>query len=86
MHIEQKSLTVAEFREIASAPENQPPARFNTGNAEDIERAFWKHVTHSAPLYGADGIGSLFDESVKVSAEGDGMRVRAQDAAWAPGL
>eukprot|EP00850_Spirogloea_muscicola_P007538 SM000038S14351 [mRNA] locus=s38:407647:411817:+ [translate_table: standard] len=26
---------------------------------------FWKNVTHAPPLYGADGVGSLFDEDVQ---------------------
>ncbi|CAI7835432.1 unnamed protein product [Closterium sp. NIES-54] len=30
-----------------------------------IERSFWKNVTHSPPLYGADGLGSFFDADVQ---------------------
>ena len=32
-----------------------------------IERRFWKEIATSAPLYGADIEGSLFDESVEVA-------------------
>jgi len=31
---------------------------------EDIERLFWKTLKHSAPVYGADISGSLFDPNV----------------------
>lgn len=57
--VESKGIPVREFRAMAMAPQNCPPPAI----AQDplsLERAFWKNVTHSPPLYGADGVGSLF--------------------------
>ena len=41
-----------------------------------VERSFWKNVTHSPPLYGADGVGSFFDASVKVKELEEAERQR----------
>lgn len=65
VHMEKKSMVLSEFRELANSPENQPPARLEKADPESVERAFWKNVTHSPPLYGADGVGTLFDSSIE---------------------
>ncbi|KXZ44918.1 hypothetical protein GPECTOR_60g695 [Gonium pectorale] len=46
----------------ALAPENQPPP---AADPADLERKFWRNVTLRPPLYGADVLGSLYDEDCK---------------------
>lgn len=38
---------------------------FTDERCEELERAYWKTLTYAPPLYGADMVGSLFDESTK---------------------
>lgn len=59
--VEQKSLPLEVFRELAEDPCNAPPA----GEPEALERKFWKNVPMNPPLYGADVPGSLFDERAR---------------------
>ena len=49
-----------EFARYAQLPENLPPPA-SVGDLDALEREFWKKVTYSPPLYGADVEGSLFD-------------------------
>lgn len=65
-NIEMPSMSLSKFKEVACAPEHQPHKRNLDGSLETLERAYWKNVTHTPPLYGADGMGTLFDKSVKV--------------------
>ncbi|GIL53254.1 hypothetical protein Vafri_8903 [Volvox africanus] len=60
LYIEETPLSLRRgFRPQALAPENQPPP---ATDPRDLERKFWKNVTLRPPLYGADVLGSLFDE------------------------
>ncbi|GLI59739.1 hypothetical protein VaNZ11_001689, partial [Volvox africanus] len=60
LYIEETPLSLRRgFRPLALAPENQPPP---ATDPRDLERKFWKNVTLRPPLYGADVLGSLFDE------------------------
>lgn len=56
--VEQKSLPLSKFKELAEDPANAPPAL----EPEALERKFWKNVPLNPPLYGADVPGSLFDD------------------------
>ncbi|CAO3623695.1 unnamed protein product [Mucor hiemalis] len=38
---------------------------FDIKNCQELERAYWRNLTFTQPMYGADMAGSLFDESVK---------------------
>jgi jumonji domain-containing protein 2 len=57
--VEQKSLPLSTFRELAEEPANAPPSSLEP---EALERKFWKNVPLNPPLYGADVPGSLFDD------------------------
>ncbi|GAB0143882.1 hypothetical protein EsHS_00004383 [Epichloe bromicola] len=37
-------------------------SEFTPERCEELERAYWKTLTYAAPLYGADMMGTLFDE------------------------
>jgi len=62
VHIEKKSMNVRDF-EAYSEEENVKVEKddFNT-----LERKFWKSLTFNPPLYGADFLGSLFDDDVDI--------------------
>ncbi|GAB4816897.1 hypothetical protein N2152v2_003943 [Parachlorella kessleri] len=60
--LEQKGLTLKEFKARANDPLNAPPAG---ADLETLERKYWKNVVLNPPLYGADVPGSLFDEECK---------------------
>ncbi|KAK9828707.1 hypothetical protein WJX72_001637 [[Myrmecia] bisecta] len=51
-----------DFKPLATHKHNLPPENADT---EAVERAFWRSVTISPPLYGADVPGSMFDEDLK---------------------
>lgn len=61
--VEQKAMSVAEFRRLADSEDRLPPPKCRN-NYKDMERAFWKSVTINAPLYGADTPMSLFDDKI----------------------
>lgn len=49
-----------------SLPYNAKPSDFTVEECKNIEKMYWRRFTFgSPPMYGADGSGSLFDESVK---------------------
>lgn len=52
-------MSVPEFRQMASKSEPDPD-----WSLEEVERAFWRSMgpLAPAPLYGADLLGSLFDD------------------------
>lgn len=63
LYIEQKPMSLKDdFRTSALAPENCP----STTDPAEMERKYWKNITLLPPLYGADVLGSLFDEDLKV--------------------
>lgn len=68
VHVEQKGMSLQEFKAMANLKENLAPIQVDTLGPEhdDLERHFWKNVTHFPPLYGADAEGSLFDPDQKV--------------------
>ncbi|OAA41317.1 Transcription factor jumonji/aspartyl beta-hydroxylase [Metarhizium rileyi] len=39
---------------------------FTPERCEELERAYWKTLTYAAPLYGADMMGTLFDERTDI--------------------
>lgn len=39
---------------------------FTPERCEELERAYWKTLTYAPPLYGADMLGSLFDDRTKI--------------------
>lgn len=38
---------------------------FSRERCEELERAYWKTLTYASPLYGADMVGTLFDDRTK---------------------
>ena len=55
----------AEF-DYESLPWSAKPSDFTLNQCKNIERQYWKRFSLGAPpMYGADGSGSLFDDSVK---------------------
>ncbi|GAQ81425.1 protein with JUMONJI domain [Klebsormidium nitens] len=67
VHVEQKGISLQDFKAMANLKENMAPIQVDTLGPEhdDLERHFWKNVTHFPPLYGADSEGSLFDPDHK---------------------
>ena len=63
--LEHKPMGVeSEFRAMASKAENLPTQKVLDAGIDELERDFWKKVTYTPPLYGADVAGSLFDKDV----------------------
>ncbi|KKF95570.1 DNA damage-responsive transcriptional repressor RPH1 [Ceratocystis platani] len=44
---------------------NMDISEFTPERCEELERIYWKTLTYAQPLYGADLMGTLFDESVE---------------------
>eukprot|EP00898_Chlorokybus_atmophyticus_P004585 jgi/Chlat1/5127/Chrsp33S05029 len=63
--VEGKRLTVREYKALAETPQHKTPERIAAGEFETLERAFWKTVTLTPPLYAADNQGTLYDSSVQ---------------------
>lgn len=61
-NVQKRSLTLKQFKELASSERYQTPKHFDY---EDLERKYWKNVTYIAPIYGADVAGTLTDADVK---------------------
>ncbi|CCH43095.1 hypothetical protein BN7_2642 [Wickerhamomyces ciferrii] len=45
---------------------NIDTSEFTPERCEALERSYWKSLTYAQPMYGADMIGSIFDDTVKV--------------------
>lgn len=45
---------------------NIDTSEFTPERCEALERSYWKSLTYAEPMYGADMIGSIFNDSVKV--------------------
>ncbi|RUS80961.1 hypothetical protein EGW08_011281 [Elysia chlorotica] len=59
INVQKKPMHVKEFEELANSPRYRTPTHFDY---EDLERKYWKNVTFSAPIYGADISGSITDD------------------------
>eukprot|EP01015_Nassula_variabilis_P037567 TRINITY_DN9970_c0_g1_i3.p1 TRINITY_DN9970_c0_g1~~TRINITY_DN9970_c0_g1_i3.p1 ORF type:complete len:332 (+),score=49.32 TRINITY_DN9970_c0_g1_i3:65-1060(+) len=60
LYIQKKSMLAKEYRNRTISMD-----KFAEGKTvEEIEDIFWKNVTFSPPLYGADMVGSLFEDGV----------------------
>lgn len=57
-----RSMTVAQFRNLAKSPRYATPEFFDY---DELERRYWKNVTYNPGIYGADVSGSLYDEDVE---------------------
>jgi hypothetical protein len=64
MNVESKQMTVEKFKEQAERVSEEQG--INKLDPEMRERKFWKTITFSPPLYGADMLGSLFDEDLQI--------------------
>lgn len=62
--VENKTMSVAEFKALALADDHLPPKK---GHEDDklLERAFWSSITINPPLYGSDNPWSLFDKKLR---------------------
>eukprot|EP01126_Amoeba_proteus_P057001 TRINITY_DN7229_c0_g2_i4.p1 TRINITY_DN7229_c0_g2~~TRINITY_DN7229_c0_g2_i4.p1 ORF type:complete len:190 (+),score=26.77 TRINITY_DN7229_c0_g2_i4:119-688(+) len=63
-HVEQPSMSSKEFERLANKIEKE--SRIENLSVEERERKFWKFIQFQPPLYGADMLGSLFDEEVDI--------------------
>lgn len=45
---------------------NIDTSEFTPERCEALEKSYWKSLTYAEPVYGADMIGSVFDDSVKI--------------------
>mmetsp|Transcript_5803 Transcript_5803/g.13690 ORF Transcript_5803/g.13690 Transcript_5803/m.13690 type:complete len:491 (-) Transcript_5803:906-2378(-) len=56
------NLDYDDFKALARKKKYKPP----TGDAAEVEKVYWSGLTKGgAPMYGADGLGTLFDEECK---------------------
>lgn len=62
LNIQQKGMTVKEFKKMAESNKYKTPSHFDY---EDLERKYWKNITYNSPIYGADVSGSLYDDGVE---------------------
>jgi jumonji domain-containing protein 2 len=58
-NIQQRSMTVGEFEELAKSSKYATPAH---KSYDDLERKYWKNLTFIPAIYGADISGSLMDQ------------------------
>ncbi|KAK9479536.1 JmjC domain, hydroxylase-domain-containing protein [Lipomyces japonicus] len=58
-------LTAAELKEFVGFDYRFDSFEFTAERCEELERIYWKTITYNTPMYGADMLGSLFDESTK---------------------
>lgn len=63
--IEKKSMSVATFREMANKEFEKCNYIKKQDDDNEIRRKFWKNVTFSPPIYGADSSGTLFENNVE---------------------
>lgn len=57
-NIQQKPLTIEEFKKLAESSRYKTPAH---KDFQDLERKYWKNLTFVPAIYGADISGSLYD-------------------------
>lgn len=60
--IKRKSLSVAKFKALTESNKYRTPPHFDY---DELERKYWKNITYTPPIYGADFPGSFFDEDCK---------------------
>jgi jumonji domain-containing protein 2 len=60
LYIAKKSLRIREYKKKVELFEDITEDK----NNEEVEELFWKNISYSPPLYGADMRGSLFDDNV----------------------
>ncbi|XP_051987021.1 lysine-specific demethylase 4A-like isoform X2 [Xyrauchen texanus] len=60
-NIQKKPMTVREFRKTANTDKFCNP---RYADFDELERKYWKNLTFSPPLYGADVSGTLYDPDV----------------------
>ncbi|XP_053492785.1 uncharacterized protein kdm4aa isoform X2 [Ictalurus furcatus] len=60
-NIQKKPMTVREFRKVANTDRFCNPRYVDF---DELERKYWKNLTFSPPLYGADVNGTLYDPDV----------------------
>lgn len=58
-NIQQKTMSVSEFAEMANSDRYKTPKH---DNYDDLERKYWKNLTFMPAIYGADISGSVTDE------------------------
>ncbi|XP_014262621.1 lysine-specific demethylase 4B-like isoform X2 [Cimex lectularius] len=61
INIQKKPMSVVEYQKLASSAKYCTP---HYSDFEDLERKYWKNITYSPPIYGADVSGTLTDDSV----------------------
>ncbi|KAI1289158.1 putative lysine-specific demethylase 4B [Halotydeus destructor] len=58
-NIEQRSMTVAEYKKLANSRKYATPSYFDY---DDLERTYWRNLAFGSPIYGADVQGSFYDK------------------------
>ncbi|BET00076.1 jmjN domain [Nesidiocoris tenuis] len=61
INITKKSISVPEYQKMASSAQYCTP---HHSDFEELERKYWKNITYSPPIYGADVSGTLTDDDV----------------------
>lgn len=59
-NIERKTYSIAQFKALAESDKYKRPP--NLFDFNDVERKYWKTLTFTPPIYGADVEGGLYDE------------------------
>uniref|UniRef100_A0A0A9XHP2 [histone H3]-trimethyl-L-lysine(9) demethylase n=1 Tax=Lygus hesperus TaxID=30085 RepID=A0A0A9XHP2_LYGHE len=61
INIQKKPMTVPEYQRLASSAKYCTPPH---DDFEELERKYWKNISYSPPIYGADVSGTLTDDNV----------------------
>jgi len=64
LFVTERTTPVSKFRMDVTKPSKRAPARLN-GDLFELERYFWRNLTFSPPVYGADIRGSLMDKDLQ---------------------
>jgi len=59
-------MTVLKYKTLALSDKYKTPNHFDYN---DLERKYWKNITYTPPIYGADVPGSITDKDVNVSVK-----------------
>jgi len=60
-NVQKKAMSFSEFKKLANSERHKPPS----GDADEIERKYWKNLTFNNPIYAADIPGTIYDKDVE---------------------
>ncbi|KAG1175143.1 hypothetical protein G6F70_004348 [Rhizopus microsporus] len=58
------TFTVNQWFELCQQPDHRPPTKKQKDQYKDIERYYWRTIAFNQAMYGADLLGTFFDDSI----------------------